>query len=374
MDIYTFTHISRLSIYELPMSVRETVVRQYEALVNRAADLIGQQPLPKEGWIATARKALGMSAAQLGVRLGVTRARISQAERAELGGGVTLKTMHAAAEAMGCRFVYAIVPARGHVNDLIAAQARKKAELLVGRASAHMALELQSLSEQTNRAEIERTVTELVRTRPADSLGGQVIGEGYPEDATPLDPDDIAGLKHPHVTTRSQLDELEQANIQSGLIWLTRRRRKTDVLTERFMLDLHRHLFGDVWSWAGQFRRTEKNIGIDPRNISVQFRMLLDDARYWAEHKVFQPLEAGARFHHRIVQIYPFSNGNGRHGRIAADTYLESCFQHPPIDWAAGHDLQRNTDRRTTYIAALRAADAGSFSQLFHVVGVPAVE
>src|SRR5258708_36394553 len=101
----------------------------------------------------------------------------------------------------------------------------------------------------------------------------------YPEGATPLDPNELGGLKHRHITTRGELDELEQANIESGLLWLDRR-RKTDILTEPFMQDLHRRLFGDVWKWAGQFRRTEKNIGIDPYQIAVQTRMLLDDARY----------------------------------------------------------------------------------------------
>jgi len=110
------------------MSVRDTVTRQYQAIVDRAASQFGagQPPLPPEGWIATARKALGMSGAQLAKRLGVTRARVSQAERAEPSGSITLKTMRATAEAMGCRFVYAIVP-EDRIEDVIAAQARKKA-------------------------------------------------------------------------------------------------------------------------------------------------------------------------------------------------------------------------------------------------------
>src|SRR5690606_11558105 len=104
-----------------------------------------------------------------------------------------------------------------------------------------------------------------------------------------------------------ELDQLEQANIAGGLAWLARR-RKTDILTEAFMRELHRRLFGDVWRWAGTFRLTEKNIGIDPLDIPVQLRMLLGDARYWAEHRSFAPLEAAARFHYRLVQIHPFPN------------------------------------------------------------------
>lgn len=189
-----------------------------------------------------------------------------------------------------------------------------------------------------------------------------------PAGATPLDPDEMEGLKFKHITTRGELDELEQVNIESGLLWLGRR-RKTDILTDRFVRDLHRRLFGDVWKWAGQFRQTEKNIGIDPLQIVVQLRVLLDDARYWAEKSTFLPLEAGARFHHRLVQIHPFQNGNGRHARIIADVYLAERFGHAPIDWAAGHDLQHTNERRDAYLAALRAADGGDLGPLLIFVG-----
>jgi predicted DNA-binding mobile mystery protein A len=151
------------------MSVRDLVTKQYQAMVDRTAASFGRQPsAPSEGWIATTRKALGMSAAQLARRVGVTRARISRAEHAELSGGVTLKTMQTTAEAMGCRFVYAIVPTEGRVEDAIAAQARRKAEALVAKASTHMALERQSLAADKNKKEVDRIARELVRTMPAN--------------------------------------------------------------------------------------------------------------------------------------------------------------------------------------------------------------
>ncbi|MUZ74904.1 mobile mystery protein B [Agrobacterium vitis] len=191
-----------------------------------------------------------------------------------------------------------------------------------------------------------------------------------PDGATPLDPDEIAGLKFKHVTTRGQLDELEQANITQGLRWLDRRkRRKDDILDDAFLRKLHTQLFGDVWSWAGEYRRTEKNIGIDPVQISVQLCNLLGDARYWSEHATFAPLEAGARFHHRLVQIHPFPNGNGRHARIATDAMLQDYFKHDPIRWTDGFDLQTDNARRADYIAALRAADKGDFQPLLVFVG-----
>lgn len=189
-----------------------------------------------------------------------------------------------------------------------------------------------------------------------------------PEGATPLDPDDIEGLKFKHITTRLQLDELESANITAGLRWIERR-RSGDILADEFVRALHKRLFGDVWIWAGTYRLTEKNIGIDPLQISVQIRILLDDARYWAEHSVFPAKEAAARFHHRMVQIHPFPNGNGRHARIAADIFLWDYFEHPPIEWASGVDLQADSERRNAYILALRAADAGNMVPLFSFVG-----
>lgn len=189
-----------------------------------------------------------------------------------------------------------------------------------------------------------------------------------PEGATPLDPDEIAGLKFAHVTTRGELDELEQANIVQGLRWLTRR-RGGDILADEFVCRLHHRLFGDVWEWAGKYRLTEKNIGIDPFQVPTQLRIHLDNARYWAEHNVFPPLEAAARFHHRLVQIHPFPNGNGRHARIATDVFLEDYYDHKPIAWASGFDLQADNARRTAYIAALRAADGQDFEALLAFVG-----
>lgn len=189
-----------------------------------------------------------------------------------------------------------------------------------------------------------------------------------PEGATPLDPDERQGLKFPHITTRGELDELEQANIEQGLAWIARR-RTGEIFDHVFIRKLHARLFGDVWNWAGEFRLTEKNIGIDPFMISVQLQALLDDTRYWAENNVFSPLESAARFHHRMVQIHPFPNGNGRHARIATDILLEEIYRHPPIEWASGFDLQSDNERRNAYIAALRAADAGDHDLLFAFVG-----
>ena len=188
----------------------------------------------------------------------------------------------------------------------------------------------------------------------------------YPDGATPLDPDELEGLKHPHVETRGELDQLEQVNIQEGYRWLSRQRKYKLFLNEEFVLDLHRHLFGDVWKWAGTFRKSEKNIGVDPAHIGMELRNLLEDAKYWIENQTYQREELAARFHHRLVKIHPFSNGNGRHARIMTDIILERVLTLEPISWRKG--LGSDTDHRRDYIDALRAADNYDYQLLIEFV------
>jgi len=190
----------------------------------------------------------------------------------------------------------------------------------------------------------------------------------YPEGATPLDPDELDGLKFKHVSTRGELDQLEQAGITEGLKWLDKQ-KNPEVLSEAFVLELHKRLFGRVWKWAGTFRRTEKNIGVDPIQVAIQLRQLLDDAKFWVEHRTYAPIELAARFHHKLVFIHPFPNGNGRHARIMADAVLTKLLNEPAIDWAGGYRLEAMNERRDQYIAALRAADGHDMSALLEFVG-----
>jgi predicted DNA-binding mobile mystery protein A len=148
------------------MTLKPIVRSQYQRLVDSAARHAALQT-PPEGWLRTVRKALGMSAAHLAGKMGVTRARIAQTEQAELSGATTLKSMQAAAQAMGCRFVYAIVPEKD-IDDLILAQARKKARALVGTASTHMALESQTLPDKNIAREVDRLTRDMARDMPRD--------------------------------------------------------------------------------------------------------------------------------------------------------------------------------------------------------------
>jgi len=156
-----------------------------------------------------------------------------------------------------------------------------------------------------------------------------------PDGATPLDPDELEGLKFPHIETRDELDQLEQQNIQEGYNWLARQRKYKDFISEDFLKALHEKLFGSVWSWAGQFRSSEKNIGIDPIHIPVELRNLLNDAKFWVENKTYSREEFAARFHHRLVKVHPFPNGNGRHARIMTDVILEKVLGVAPVNWGA---------------------------------------
>lgn len=191
----------------------------------------------------------------------------------------------------------------------------------------------------------------------------------YPEGATPLDPDEMDGLRHKHVATQGELDHLEQANIQNGLQWM-KRSRKSDIMHESYVRELHRRLFGEVWSWAGTFRTTEKNIGVDPSEIAVQLHVLLGNVRYWIENKIYPPEEIAIRFHHRLVFIHPFPNGNGRHARVMADALLAKIFNKSPIDWAGGQDLQEEGQRRSEYIMALQMADQENYEPLMVFAGL----
>jgi len=185
----------------------------------------------------------------------------------------------------------------------------------------------------------------------------------YPPGATQLDPNELEGLRFPHIETRSELDQLEQQNIQDGLLWLKRQRKYKDLLTEEFIKTLHKRLFYAVWKWAGSFRMTEKNLGVDPLQINVELRKLLDDTRYWIGHQTYPPLEFAARFHHRLVQIHLFPNGNGRHSRIMTDVLLEKYLKEPAINWR-NDALIGSSEYREIYINALRKADAGDYNKL----------
>ena len=187
-----------------------------------------------------------------------------------------------------------------------------------------------------------------------------------PDAATPLDPDEAAGLIPAHIRTQAELNEWEQTNILAGQKWALARGNRADPLTEAFVRELHRRMFGGTWRWAGTFRTSDKNIGVDWRQVGVRLKDLLDDAHYWLEHGTDPIDELAARFHHRLVSIHPFANGNGRHARLMADCLLARRGA-APFSWGRG-DLMHAGTARDRYLAALRAADAGDIGPLLEFV------
>jgi Fic-DOC domain mobile mystery protein B len=148
---------------------------------------------------------------------------------------------------------------------------------------------------------------------------------------------------------RSELNEAEQANILEAEDWAFARNR--DVLGEGFMNDLHKRMYGNVWRWAGQYRTSGKNIGVDAYRIPTELRQLLDDCRYWIGHDTYEPDEIAARLHHKLVWIRPYPNGNGRHARLAADLLLTSLGR-ARFSWG-GDSLIGASELRARYVAAL---------------------
>jgi Fic-DOC domain mobile mystery protein B len=181
-----------------------------------------------------------------------------------------------------------------------------------------------------------------------------------PEGATPLTREEREGLIPAQVTLRRELNELEQQNILEASLWVIRRRR--DPVLESFARNLHRRMFSNVWRWAGDNRATNKNIGCDWWEIDLQLRGAFDDTRTWIEFSSYPSDEIAVRFHHRLVAIHPFANGNGRWSRLMADTLARRLGQ-PAFSWGNSSLLDDDATRRA-YIDALRVADRHDIAPL----------
>jgi len=181
---------------------------------------------------------------------------------------------------------------------------------------------------------------------------------------TPLNNEEKEGLKIKSITTQGELDEFEQLNIEKAVEWTIHTNLKSEkILTEKFVKDLHKKMYGDVWKWAGEFRKSDKNIGIKWIQIGVELKNLIDDTKYWIANNTFSPEEISIRFKHRIVAIHCFPNGNGRHSRMMADIIIESIFNKELFSWHNSNMVKVNETRKK-YIAALRKADSGNINPL----------
>jgi Fic-DOC domain mobile mystery protein B len=180
------------------------------------------------------------------------------------------------------------------------------------------------------------------------------------ENATPLAPGERDGLIPTHVTLKGELNELEQRNIAAGDLWAFSRKR--DATDEAFLKTLHKRMFGDVWRWAGEYRSTERNFGVLPHLIGIEMNQALGNAKYQVEHDAYEPDELAVRFHHTLVVVHPFANGNGRWSRMAGDLMITQ-LDGQRFSWG-GANLQPAGTVRQNYIAALKAADDQDFGPL----------
>ena len=181
----------------------------------------------------------------------------------------------------------------------------------------------------------------------------------YNDGQTPLDEDEKEGLLIQSIATRGELDEFEQQNIEDTIQWsLTRRFKSEQILSKSFIQELHKRMYRNVWRWAGEYRKTNKNIGVDKLEIPIALRSLIDDASYWLENNIYDPEEFAIRFKHRLVSIHCFPNGNGRHSRMIADIMIEKIYQQPVFSWG-GASLSVDMDIREQYLISIRKADKG---------------
>ncbi len=186
----------------------------------------------------------------------------------------------------------------------------------------------------------------------------------YDNAQTPIDEEEKEGLKIKSISNRKELDEFEQVNIQKAVKWSLGRKTTIDkILTEEFIKLLHKKMFDEVWKWAGSYRTSNKNIGVDKFEIGIELKNLLDDARVWHSDKVFTPDEFTIRLKHRLVKIHLFPNGNGRHSRLFADIIITQVFNSPVFSWG-NKNLTTISDVRNKYISALKTADYGDYLEL----------
>lgn len=188
----------------------------------------------------------------------------------------------------------------------------------------------------------------------------------YLQGQTPLEEEEKEGLKIATITTNAELDEFEQNNIEKAVQWTIGRKMPINkLLSETFIKSLHKRMDNEVWKWAGEFRKTEKNIGVESWMIPIQLRALIDDAKFWIENNSFSEDEIAIRFKHRIVSIHCFSNGNGRHSRLMGDLIAEKVFKRRIFTWGqSDSNLSNESDARKNYLIALKKADHGDYANL----------
>jgi len=187
----------------------------------------------------------------------------------------------------------------------------------------------------------------------------------YANGQTPISEEEFEELLIKTISTRAQLDEFEQMNIEIAVEWTMKKNFNIDkVFSIEFIKEVHKRMFNNVWGWAGSFRNSNKNIGVDKHYIYPELQKLINDVKFWIENKTFSNDENAVRFKHRLVKIHPFPNGNGRHSRLCADIFISHIFYQDIFSWGSNSNLTIQSDFRKQYIDAILLADEGDIQDL----------
>ena len=184
----------------------------------------------------------------------------------------------------------------------------------------------------------------------------------YAPGATPIDPDEALDLIPKHISTQADLNAWEEMNIVEGANWVARQ-KIIQGLDEGLVREMHSRMFNKTWLWAGTFRKSAKSIGIDWTQIAVALKNLLDNTAYQIENQAVPIDEIVVRFHHQLLLIHAFPNGNGRHARLIADTLIVN-LGGKRFSWGGNTSIATLGLTRQNYLSALRAADKGDIKPL----------
>ena len=184
----------------------------------------------------------------------------------------------------------------------------------------------------------------------------------YAPRATPIDPDEALDLIPKHISTQADLNAWEEMNIVEGANWVARQ-KIIQGLDEGLVREMHSRMFTKTWLWAGTFRKSAKSIGIDWTQIAVALKNLLDNTAYQIENQAVPIDEIVVRFHHQLLLIHAFPNGNGRHARLIADALIVN-LGGKRFSWGGNTSIATLGLTRQNYLSALRAADKGDIKPL----------
>ena len=196
------------------------------------------------------------------------------------------------------------------------------------------------------------------------------MDETQPIGATPGG--DTSGLLLEHLSTTTARNAAETEAISRAYdkyVFRARRKKQgTEWLTDDFIRRVHADMLGTIWEWAGKYRQTKFNLGVDPHLIREQIKLFTEDFLYWnGTESTMSVIEIAARIQHRLTNIHPFTNGNGRHARLITDIFLHSR-KLPIPQWPQIQLMAQGNEIGEQYITAMKKADNGDINDLIQFI------